>query len=213
MARDRDRKARMACAFGGGPCSRVPRKKGTNGPPSTGVPRDGKWPMRKSPGTIRLHALPASDVWHARTGLTLYAVEPRSTVTVTLNAAGLRAGNIAGLALLGRPCGWLGVERRGNGLTVSQFDERSGRLTRVPLRGPLVQLRAECDFVRHEAGFRYSADGKCYAVIGEPYILAHGSVACQDVSCSLFSYATKAAAEGGHADFDSFVVITERHVA
>ena len=166
--------------------------------------------MHEPFGRVRLQALPAPDVWHARTPLTLYVVEPRSTVTVALDAAGLRPGDIAGLALFGRPHAWLGVEHAGSGVTLAQFDEQSGRTSRVPLGSRRVWLRAECDFATRRADFRYSTDGRAYAGIGEPYPIGDGSIATRCIPCSPFSCATKNCTGGGHADFDSFVMTTER---
>lgn len=175
-----------------------------------------KGPMRKPLGLIRLQALPAPDVWYARTALTLYAVEPRSTVTVALNVASLKVGDIAGLALFNRPYAWLGVERLSDGLALARFDERSGKSSPVPLRRRRVWLRAECDFVRNEVVFRYSTDGRAYAKIGESHIMGDSPTAAHGIPCSLFSCtvpppeSTRIPAEGGYADFDSFVVTTER---
>jgi xylan 1,4-beta-xylosidase len=166
--------------------------------------------MRKPLGLIRLPALPAPDPWHARTTLALYAVAPLSTVTVTLNAGGLRSGDVAGLVLFRRPHAWLGVERASDGLTLAQFDEQSGKTSRVPLGSRRVWLRAECDFVRMKAAFRYSTDGKRYAGIGEPCPMGDDPIAAQGIMCSLFACATKTHAEGHHADFDSFLLTTER---
>jgi len=165
--------------------------------------------MSKPLGLTRLHALPAPDVWHARTALTLYAVEPRSTVTVALNVAGLTSGDIAGLALFDRPYAWLGVERASDGVTMAQFDEQLGRTSRIPLLSRRVWLRAECDFLRNEVDFRYSTDGSGYADIGHSHAMSDGPIAGQGIRFSLFSCTTKHQAEGGHADFDSFVVTTE----
>lgn len=166
--------------------------------------------MHEPFGFVRFHALPAPDVWHARTSLTLHAVEPRSTVTVALNVAGLRPGDIAGLALFNRAYAWIGVERVSDGLTLAQFDEQSGKTSRVPLGSRQVWLRAECDFLRNEVGFRYSTDGRGYAEIGQSHTMSDSPIAAHGIRCSLFSCSTKVQAEGGHADFDSFVVTTER---
>ena len=85
-------------------------------------------------------------------------------MTVTLDAAGLKPGDVAGLALFNRPYAWIGVERGDEGLTLAQFDEVSGK-SRVahPLKSARVWLRADCDFVKNIASFRYSTDGKTYA--------------------------------------------------
>ena len=166
--------------------------------------------MRKPLGLIRLHALPAPDVWHAPTALTLYAVEPRSTVSVALSVTALRPGDIAGLALFNTPYAWLGVERVSDGLILAQVDRGSGRTSRSPLRRERVWLRADCDFASRQVGFRYSADGRAYAAIAEPCPMGADPLARQAIRCSLFSCTTTMQREGGHADFDSFVLTTER---
>jgi xylan 1,4-beta-xylosidase len=207
-----------------------------------GVRRDASFEMditmRKSLGLIRLRALPAPDVWHARDTLSLYAVEPRSTVTVTLNAAGLRPGAVAGLALFSstasgsgqgtgasrptssrpsgfhgrthRPYAWFGVERGRRGFTLARCIEPDAAAQRMPLRDRLIWLRADCDFVRNEAAFHYSTDGRRFARLGEPHPIDTRPAAALSLSCSLFSCATEVQEEGGHAEFESFLVTTER---
>ena len=160
-------------------------------------------------GFVRLDALPARAVWHARTALGLYAVGPRSTVTVALNVAGLRAGDIAGLALFNRPYAWLGAERGSAGLTIARFDERGGTTSRVRMLDLRVWLQAECDFVRSEVVLRYSTDGRRYAMIGHPHAIEGRPIGADGIECALFACNTKAEAEGGHAEFDSFLMITE----
>jgi hypothetical protein len=161
--------------------------------------------MQKRVGLIRLHALPAPDVRHAST-FTEYVCGPRSSVTVRLGAAGLKPGDVAGLALSNTRHAWLGVERGSHGFTLTWFDEQSGKASRVPLRRPRIWLRAECDFVNNAARFSCSADGKRYAGRGEPCSMGDGSIASQGVRYSLFSYSTQSGAEGGHADFDTLLI-------
>lgn len=183
--------------------------------------------------------MPAPDVWHVLTGGGLYAVAPSSTATVRLNAAGLRPGDIAGLALLsvmaaapilrgsgladpeaaltarfaGRrtsPFAWLGVSRGRGGFSLVRHVERGGRTLRVTLGDGDVWLRAECDFVRHDVGFFYSNDGKHYAAIGEPCPMIAGPHATDAVWCSPFSRAAEGRVQGGHVDFDSLLLTTTR---
>ena len=166
--------------------------------------------MHEPFGLIRLRARPARDPWHAQTPLTLYAVWPRSTATVRLNAAALRIGDVAGLLLADKPCAWLGVERDEAGLTLAQFDEWSSRTRRVALEGSSVWLRAECDFGAGEARFRFSLDGASYAGIGERRLTGELSADAARICCTLFCLAGESRAGGGLADFDSFVLATER---
>jgi len=166
------------------------------------VPVDEKWSLRERPGVLRLHAMAASDLWHARNTLTQRAIGPRSMVTVVLDAAGLKRGDVAGLALFNRPYAWLAVERSDHALNLVQFDEVSGRTARAPLKSARVWLRADCDFVKDTATFHYSTDGTTYSAIGVSHVMAFGLITFQGVRYSLFAYNTAPDAEGGFADFD-----------
>lgn len=167
------------------------------------VPVDGKWSLTARPGFLRLHALPAGDLWTARNTLTQRAIGPRSTVTAVLETSGMQPGGVAGLALFNRPYAWLGVERSASGDALAYFDEQAGAPIRVPLHSSRVWLRAECDFLSDLARFSYSLDGKSFQPLGAPFVMAYGLVTFQGVRYSLFSYNTRPAPESGYADFDS----------
>jgi xylan 1,4-beta-xylosidase len=176
------------------------------------VPVDGKWSLTERPGYLRLHTLPAPDLWHARNTLTQRAIGPRSTVTTILDASGLKPGDVAGLALFNRPYAWVGVERSGEGLVLKEFDDGTGQTATAPIKGTRVWLRADCDFLQDTATFHYSTDGRTYTAIGKPYTMAYGLVTFQGIRYSLFAYNTQAGAGGGYADFDGVEVSEEaRH--
>lgn len=166
--------------------------------------------MHEPFGLIRLPARPAADPWHARSPLTMYAVEPRSTATVRLNASGLRRGEVAGLLLADAPRAWLGVERLDAGLTLAQFDEDTGRTIRVALADSCVWLRAECDFGAGEASFSFSTDGIRYDGIGGRRPAGGRPDGARGISCTLFCRAAGSRSRGGFADFDSFLLATDR---
>jgi xylan 1,4-beta-xylosidase len=170
------------------------------------VPVDSKWSLTERRGYLRLRALPARDLWHARNTLTQRAVGPRSTVSAVLDTAGLKPGDVAGLALFNRPYAWIGIERKADAQTLVMFDEVTGKTTRVPWKNRRVWLRAECDFIRNVATFLHSSDGKAFTAIGEPHTMAYGLITFQGVRYSLFSYNTDPGAEAGYADFDSLTV-------
>lgn len=170
------------------------------------VPVEGTWSLTERPGYLRLHVLPAQDLWHARNTLTQRAIGPRSTVTALLDAANLKPGDTAGLALFNRPYAWLGVERGEEGFTVVRFDEVTGEITREAAQHTRFWLRAECDFVKNEAVFRYSTDGKAFTAIGQPHKMAYGLITFQGVRTSLFAYRSPSGGTGGMADFDEIRV-------
>jgi xylan 1,4-beta-xylosidase len=168
------------------------------------VPVAGAWSLRERPGHLRLHALPAAGLWDARNTLTQRSIGPRSTPTVLLDAAAMRDGDTAGLALFNRPYAWLGVERTNGRLSLVQLDEQSGRTVRQPLAGPRVWLRADCDFLTETARFSFSTDGRAFTPVGEPFTMVFQLATFQGVRYALFAFNVEG--RGGAADFDSFEV-------
>ena len=169
------------------------------------VPVDGKWSLSERPGYLRLHTLPAADLWQARNTLTQRAIGPRSTVTAIVETAGMKDGDVAGLALFNRPYAWIGVERRGDGSLLVKVDEVNGDTVRVRVKATRLWLRADCDYLRNVATLLYSEDGKTFTPAGEAHTLAYGLITFQGVRYSLFGYNT--VGEGGYADFDAMEVI------
>lgn len=169
------------------------------------LPDDTKWSLTENPGHLRLHALPATDFWHARDTLTQRAIGPRSTPTAELDATNLKLGDVAGLALLNLPYAWIGVRREAAGLVLEQFNQLTGKTERVPLTGPHVWLRAECDFLTERATFSFSTDGQIFQSIGEPFTMVFQLKTFQGVRYSLFAFNTTGQA-GGTADFNRFTV-------
>ena len=64
------------------------------------VPVESRWSLTERAGFLRLHSLPAADLWWARNTLTQRSIGPVSAPTAELDASGMRPGDVAGLALL-----------------------------------------------------------------------------------------------------------------
>jgi hypothetical protein len=169
------------------------------------LPVDSLWSLRERPGFLRLHSLPAPDLWRARNTLTQRAIGPRSTPTAVLETAGMRPGDVAGLALFNWPYAWIGVHRDSVGLAFEQYDRSTGRTDRRPLSAARVWLRAECDFLTEQARFSYSTDGTRFQPLGPPFTMVFQLKTFQGVRYSLFHY-NLLGAPGGHADFDAMTV-------
>jgi beta-xylosidase len=169
------------------------------------VPADGKWSLTERPGFVRLHALPADDIWHARNTLTQRAIGPRSIPTALLDASQLKPGDVAGLALLIQPDAWIGVERTSSGLGLVQHDGQTMQDQRISLPGGRVWLRTGCDFNSQLAQFSYSFDGMTFHNIGEPFRMVGIGVTFQGVRYALFSF-HRGNGETGFADFDSIQI-------
>ncbi|MDC7683543.1 glycoside hydrolase 43 family protein [Asticcacaulis sp. BYS171W] len=173
------------------------------------VPVDGKWSLSERPGFLRLRALPASTVWAARNSLTQRAIGPESRPTVALDAAGMKTGDVAGLALFSQPYAWIGVEKTATGLDIVQFDQQTGDSARVKTGATKLWLRADADFMTEKARFSYSTDGKAFTALGRDFTMVFQLRTFQGVRYTLFNYNTLGV-EGGVADFDS-VEIFEPH--
>lgn len=169
------------------------------------VPVDGKWSLSERPGFLRLHALPATSLWEARDSLTQRAIGPRSRPTVKLDAAGMKIGDVAGLALFSQPYAWIGVEKGKDGLEVVQFDQQSGNSARWKILSTKLWLRADADYMTETARFSYSTDGKTFKPLGRDFTMVFQLKTFQGVRYALFSYNTMGT-EGGYADFDSMAV-------
>ena len=85
------------------------------------------------------------------------------------------------------------------------FDQLTGKTTTVPIAIKHVWLRAHCDFLKENATFSYSADGKTFGRIGADFPLIFQLKTFQGVRYSLFHYNPNGS-PGGHADFDGFTV-------
>jgi xylan 1,4-beta-xylosidase len=169
------------------------------------VPVDRMWSLKERPGYLRLHSLPAANLWWARNTLTQRALGPRSTPTAILETAGMRPGDVAGLALFNWPFAWIGVHRDSAGWALEQYDRGTDRTARLPLGAKRVWLRADCDFLTEKAHFSYSTDGRRFQPLGGEFTMVFQLTTFQGVRYSLFSYNLQGA-PGGYADFDSFTV-------
>jgi len=169
------------------------------------VPDDSRWSLTERPGVLRLHSLPAESFWWARNTLTQRAVGPVSTVTVELDASGMTAGDVAGLALSNEPYAWIGLVRSPDGLVLREYDQLTGRATDASTAPAHVWLRADCDYEREVAALSYSTDGRRFIMLGDTFTLVYQLKTFQGIRYSLFHYNT-ASAPGGYADFDNYTV-------
>jgi xylan 1,4-beta-xylosidase len=169
------------------------------------LPDDAKWSLTERPGYLRLHSLPAAEFWWARNSLTQRAVGPESTATTELDTAGMKPGDVAGLALLNLPYTWIGIKREAGGLTLEQYDQATGESVHEKLSRPRVQLRVHCDFDTDIAQFSYATKDVAFKAIGGELRMPFQLKTFQGVRYALFHYNT-GGSPGGQADFDNFTV-------
>lgn len=183
------------------------------------VPDDTKWSLTEKPGVLRLHSLPAIDFYSARNSICQRPPGPESIMTVELDTSGLVAGDTAGLALLSSPYAWIGVVRSAEDLTLQMVTgggRRRGAFGGPPAPAPTVSpvtlnppkhlwLRVHCNFDTDEAIFSWSADGKQFTPLGNPFTMTFQLATFQGVRPALFNYNTSGH-PGGYADFDNYTV-------
>ncbi|HYG22854.1 MAG TPA: glycoside hydrolase 43 family protein [Verrucomicrobiae bacterium] len=169
------------------------------------LPLNEKWSITERPGFLRLHSLPATNFWFARNTLTQRSIGPESSPATELETAGMKAGDVAGLALLNYPYAWIGVMRTGTGFELLQYDQKTGETNRAPFAGGRVWLQAHCDFLKETGQLSYSTNGRTYQQLGSDVTLVFQLRTFQGVRYCLFHFNLDGE-PGGHADFDSFRV-------
>lgn len=171
-------------------------------------PDDRLWSVRKRKGYLRLQTgrIDSSFVM-ARNSLTQRTIGPQCSGATALDVSAMREGDFAGLGLLQKNYGLVGVKLAGGRKSIVMVSAASGKeleLGSVPLSQNTVYLKANCDFRERAdtAHFYYSLDGKQWKAIGEaikmPYTLPH----FMGYRFALFNYATNE--PGGYVDFDWF---------
>jgi xylan 1,4-beta-xylosidase len=188
------------------------------------VPDDTQWSLTEKPGVLRLHSLPAKDFYSARNSICQRPPAPESIETIELDTSGMVAGDTAGLALLSSPYAWIGVVKSTEGTTLQMYDDtgnsrgrrgRQGAAAELvsmpsPTMGPAnppahLWLRVHCNFDNDQAVFSWSADGKEFTPLGNPFTMTFQLTTFQGVRPALFHYNTSGQ-PGGYADFDNFTV-------
>lgn len=171
-------------------------------------PDNSLWSVRERKGYLRLKTgrIDTSFV-QAKNTLTQRTIGPESTGFTSLDISNMKDGDFAGLSLLQKEFGLVGV-KIDNGtkkiVMISAANNTVEELESVPLNQSKIYFKAECNFrdKTDKANFFYSLDGTSWKRIGEtinmPYTLPH----FMGYRFGLFNYATKHV--GGYVDFDYF---------
>ncbi len=171
-------------------------------------PANALWSLTQRPGFLRLTTGRVdADFLAARNTLTQRTFGPECSGTTALDVSNLKDGDFAGLALLQKHYGLIGVKAEGGTNYVVMVSAESGspiEVARVPLEQTKVFLKAECDFKnRADVGrFCYSRDGAAWTKLGSPLKMRYTLPHFMGYRFGLFNYATKT--PGGSVDFDFF---------
>jgi beta-xylosidase len=166
------------------------------------------WSLTQRPGFLRLTTGRVdAHFLAARNTLTQRTIGPESSGVTAIEVSNLKDGDFAGLALLQRQYGLVGVKADGGTNFVVMVSAQSNspvEVERVPISEKKVFLKAECDFKDRadKARFFYSRDGQSWTAIGNELKMSYTIPHFMGYRFGLFNYATKS--PGGCADFDFF---------
>jgi beta-xylosidase len=173
-------------------------------------PDNAHWSVAARPGWLRLATGRVdADFLAARNTLTQRTFGPQCAGVTALDVSHLQDGDCAGLALLQKNYGWVGVKAEGGAKSVVLVSAESGspvEVQRVPLAQTTVYLKAECDFRSRadRANFSYSLDGATWTALGGELKMSYTLPHFMGYRFGLFNYAIKTT--GGFVDFDYFRV-------
>jgi len=171
-------------------------------------PNNSLWSVKEKKGFLRLKTGRIdTDFLLAKNTLTQRTIGPVCSGSTSLDVSNMKEGDFAGLALLQKDYGLVGVKIE-NGLKkivmVNAVKGKADELQSIPLNQNTVYFKAECNFKdKADLGkFFYSLDGKNWIAIGKPINMPYTIPHFMGYRFGLFNYATKNI--GGFADFDYF---------
>ncbi len=171
-------------------------------------PDNSLWSISERKGFLRLKTgrIDTSFV-SARNTLTQRTIGPVSTGLIALDASKMKEGDVAGLGLLQKNYGFVGVKIENGIKSIVMVCTKGGKGTdveKISISQNKVYFKAECNFKDRAdiAYFYFSLDGKSWKKIGEPLKMPYTLPHFMGYRFSLFNYATQEV--GGFVDFDYF---------
>jgi len=190
------------------------RKKGENALPLVWQwnhnPDNTLWSVTQRKGYLRLKTGRIDSIFlEVRNTLTQRTFGPKCSGSTLLDISNMKDGDFAGLGLLQKNYGLVGVKVNGNSKVIEMIDASSGKpvvAQNIPLTQKEVYFKAECNFTdkKDVADFFYSLDGKSWTSIGTQLKMAYTIPQFIGYRFALFNYATKTT--GGFVDIDWFRV-------
>lgn len=169
------------------------------------------WSVTERKGFLRLTTGRTDTSFEmARNTLTQRTFGPVSSGSTCLDISGMKEGDFAGLCLLQKKYGLVGVRIEGGRpfiVMVNADTRRPVEMQRIPLNQKTIYLKAICNFRnRVDKGyFFYSLDGNSWIPIGNKLNMEYTLMEhFMGYRFGLFIYATKS--PGGYVDFDYFYI-------
>jgi len=171
-------------------------------------PDNSLWSLTAKKGYLRLTTGRLdTNFLQARNTLTQRTIGPVCSAATAIDISNMKDGDFAGLGLLQKNYGLVGVKVNGNTKTIVMVNASTGKpeeAQTVPLTQNTVYLKANCDFTNKKdvANFFYSLDGKTWNPIGTQLKMAYTIPQFIGYRFALFNYATINV--GGSVDVDFF---------
>lgn len=145
----------------------------------------------------------------AKNILTQRTIGPVCSGTTSVDVSNMKDGDFAGLCLLQKNYGLVGIKVNDGNKSIVMINAGSGKpeeVQPVPLNQNTIYFKAECDFTdkKDTAHFYYSLDCKSWTPIGTPLKMTYTLPHFMGYRFGLFNYTTKNT--GGYADFDFFKI-------
>jgi len=171
-------------------------------------PENSLWSLTQRKGYLRLTTgRTDTSILMARNTLTQRTFGPKSSGITSINVSKMKDGDRAGLLLLQKNYGWVGVKSEGGNKSIVMVKNQGSILEeseKISIKQDVVYLKADCDFENRadKARFYYSLDGKTWKAIGSELKMSYTLPHFMGYRFGLFNYATKSS--GGYVDFDYF---------
>lgn len=171
-------------------------------------PNNQLWSLTDRKGYLRLKTgrIDTSFLF-ARNTLTQRTIGPVCSGSIAMDVSNMKEGDFAGLCLLQKNYGMIGVKIKGNEKVITMINAGSGKpeeVTGIFISEKTIYFKAICDFTDKKdiANFFYSLNGKDWLPLGTTLKMSYTLPHFMGYRFGLFNYATKNA--GGYADFNFF---------
>ena len=166
------------------------------------------WSLTARKGYLRItNSRIDTSILLAKNMLTQRTIGPVCTGSTSIDISNMKDGDFAGLCLLQKNYGVVGVKINGIDRYIVMINATSGKpveTAQISLNQKTLYFKAECDFTdkKDVADFFYSLDGKSWKQIGTQLKMFYTLPHFMGYRFGLFNHATKNT--GGYADFDFF---------
>jgi beta-xylosidase len=173
-------------------------------------PNNEIWTVNRRKGFLRLKTGRIDEHFlQAKNTLTQRTTGPECTGSISIDVSNMKEGDFAGLALLQKKYGLVGVKYENGAkkiVMISAQNDEPVEIESSPLEQKMVYLKAEGNFRNRKdvADFYFSLDDKKWTKIGSQLKMEYTLPHFMGYRFGLFNYATKSV--GGYVDFDYFQI-------